>query len=214
MPVGLSDPRTIEITNGGTSAETVTSVAPPAAPFTATGLPTPSTVINPGQSITVQVTFAPQRAGAAVGFLTVSGNSGTSATVDLSGTGLAAVRRFRASPTAVNFGSVRPGHRARAVIDIANAGNQAATVVSVAPLHVPFRASYTVARGLPVNPGEDLRIPVTFTPTRNGTFTGVYRLTWTDRFGAHTLDVSLTGAGARYHQRGLTGRGQVRPHGR
>ena len=71
------------------------------------------------------------------------------------------------------------------------------TVTSVAPLHAPFRAPYTVARGLPVNPGEDLRIPVTFTPTRSGTFTSVYRLTWTDRFGAHTLDVSLTGAGAR-----------------
>jgi hypothetical protein len=197
VPVGLSDPRTIEITNGGTSAEAVTSVAPPAAPFTATGLPAPGTIINPGQSVTVQVTFAPQRAGNAVGSLTVSGNSGTSATVDLSGTGLAAVSKFTASPTAVNFGSVRSGHRAREVIDVANTGNQPATVISVAPLHAPFRAPYTVARGLPVNPGEDLRIPVIFTPTRNGTVTGVYRLTWTDRFGPHTLDVSLTGAGAR-----------------
>jgi hypothetical protein len=197
VPVGLSDPRTIEITNGGTSAETVTSVAPPAAPFTATGLPAPGTIINPGQSITVLVTFAPQRAGAAVGSLTVSGNSGTSATVDLSGTGLAAVGRFTASPTAVNFGSVRLGHRTKTVIDIANTGNQPATVTSVAPLHAPFRAPYTVARGLPVNPGEDLRIPVTFTPARNGTFIGVYQLTWTDRFGPHTVDVSLTGTGAR-----------------
>ena len=76
-------------------------------------------------------------------------------------------------------------------------GSARATVTSVAPLHAPFRAPYTVARGLPINPGEDLRIPVTFTPARNGTFIGVYRLTWTDRFGPHTLDVSLTGTGAK-----------------
>lgn len=41
-----------------------------------------------------------------------------------------------------------------------------------------------------------LKIPVTFIPTRKGMFTGVYRLTWTDRLGTHTLAVPLTGTGA------------------
>jgi hypothetical protein len=196
VPVGTTVSRTVEITNGGTSAETVTSVAPPAAPFNAAGLPARGSIINPGESVTVQVAFAPRRAGAAAGSLTVSGDSGTSASVQLSGVGLPAVSKFIASPAAVNFGSVPRGHRAKAVIDIANTGNQPAIVSKVAPLHSPFGTPYNVARGLQVNAGEDLKIPVTFTPARNGTFIGVYRLTWSDRFGPHTLDVSLTGTGA------------------
>lgn len=194
VPVGIAEPRTVEITNGGTSPQTVSSVRPPAAPFTATGLPTPGTIINPGQSLTVQITFAPQQAGPAAGSLTVTGDSGTTATVDLSGTGVPPVSQFTASPAAVNIGPVHPGQTATATIHMANSGNQPVTVVNVAPLRSPFHAPYPVARRLVVNPGENLAIPVTFTPDTAGTFSSVYRLTWADRLGTHTLTVPLTGS--------------------
>jgi hypothetical protein len=173
----------------------VTSVTPPAGPFTATGMPARGTIINPGQSVTVEVTFAPKQAGLATGSLTISGSSGSSATVALSGTAVPAVSQFKASPSAINFGTVPMGHKVTAIIDIANTGNQPALVASVARLHLPFRALYSVAKDLPVNPGEDLKIRVAFTPTHAGTFHGVYRLTWTDPFGTHTLNVPLTGTG-------------------
>lgn len=193
VPVGTSELGAVDITNGGTTPQTVTSVTPPAGPFSASGLPAPGSVIKPGQSVTVQLTFAPQRAGAAVGSFAVRGDSGAIPTVVLSGTGVQPVSRFTASPRTVNFGAVPLGRRALATIDVANTGNQPAIVTGVAGLRSPFGARYTVARGLPLNPGEDLRIPVTFTPARPGTFTAVYRLTWTDRFGKHTLTVALAG---------------------
>jgi hypothetical protein len=114
VPVGVSVPETVEITNGGTSTQTVTSVTPPSGEFTASGPPASGTKIAPGQSVSIQVTFAPQRAGAATGSLKVTGDSGTSATVALSGTGVAAVSHFTASPAAVNFGSVALGKKVKA----------------------------------------------------------------------------------------------------
>ena len=197
VPVGTALPLTVDITNGGTSPEQVTSVIPPAAPFTAAGLPAPGTIINPGESLTVQVTFAPQQAGAATGSFTVAGDSGTIATVHLSGTGLVPVSQFTASPTAVNFGSVPLGRTTKATFDITNTGNLPATVTRIPALGAPFHAQYQVPEGLPVNRGYDLVITVTFTPARKGTFTSVYQFTWTDRFGSHTLDVPLTGTSTR-----------------
>jgi Abnormal spindle-like microcephaly-assoc'd, ASPM-SPD-2-Hydin/PQQ-like domain len=195
VPVGGTVPMTTDIVNGGTSPERVTSVRAPTGVFSATGLPAPGTIIHPGQSVVVQVTFAPHRAVSYAGSFTVTGRGGRAVTVDLSGTGLRAVSKFTASPRTVNFGSVRLGHRVTATIHVTNAGNQPSTMSGAARLVRPFRARYPVARGLPVNGGDDLTIPVTFTPRHDGTFTGTYRLTWTDRFGTHTLRVRLTGTG-------------------
>ncbi len=193
VPVGVAVTQETNIVNGGTSPQRVTSVRPPAGPFTATGLPEPGTVIKPGHSIAVQVTYAPAQAGPTTGSLTVNGTRGTSATVTLSGTGQPPVSRFTATPAAVNFGHVRAGHTARASIDITNAGNQPSTVIGTSRPGAPFRAVLSVPRRLPVNSGEDLKIPLTFTPDRAGTFTGAYTLTWADQFGTHTLNVALTG---------------------
>ena len=41
--------------------------------------------------------------------------------------------------------------------------------------------------------GPPVTLPVTFTPTRPGTFRAHYKLTWHDLKGTHTLDVVLTG---------------------
>ena len=58
-----------------------------------------------------------------------------------------------------------------------------------------FGAPLRVTNGLPVNGGYDLELPVTFHPTKPGGFKGVYTLRWTDRFGAHTLNVPISGTG-------------------
>lgn len=195
VPVGISVPLVADIVNGGAAPEAVTSVIAPARPFTATGLPKPGTVIQPGESIPVKITFAPKLAVPYASSFTVAGSSGFSATVSLSGTGLAAVSKFTAAPGSVNFGRVPLSHTVRAWIRIANAGNQSAMMSGSSPLAAPFGAPYPVARKLRVNAGDDLTIPVTFTPTRNGTVSGAYRLTWTDQTGAHTISVRLTGTG-------------------
>ena len=38
-----------------------------------------------------------------------------------------------------------------------------------------------------------MKIPFTFTPATQGTFTSAYHLTWTDATGAHLISVHITG---------------------
>src|SRR6202041_1356235 len=79
-------------------------------------------------------------------------------------------------------------------IDLANDGNTAATVVQ-AVLLGPFRAPYQVVAGLPVNGGDNLSIPVTFTPRKDGRVTGSYNFSWTDWFGTHAITIQVMGTG-------------------
>jgi hypothetical protein len=195
IPVGTQVPTTVDVTNDGTTTQTVTSVVPPSGAFTATGLPTRGTQLKPGQTVSVQVTFAPTQAGAASSSLSIAGSSGTAATIALSGTALAPVSKFTASQTTVNFGSIPRGKTGSATVTITNAGNVPATVSGTATSTAPFASTAKVAKNLPVNPSYDLKIPVTFTPGATGTFTGSYKLTWKDLFGTHTLTVHLKGTG-------------------
>ena len=193
VPVGVPLPHVVDIVNGGTSPQKVTTVGVPGQPFSARGLPKRGTVIQPGQAIPVEVVFRPTQAVASASSLTVAGGTGTSATVSLGGRGLAPVSKFKASPGSVNFGKVKVGQVVRVWVGITNVGNEPATMRGASRPTVPFGAPYSVTRGLPVNGDSDLRIPITFKPTRAGRFAGSYRLTWTDRLGTHTVNVPLSG---------------------
>jgi hypothetical protein len=195
VPAGLVVPMTADLTNGGTTATTITSVTVPGRPFQVTGLPAPGTVIGPGQSVSVQVSYAPAGAGSSRATISVRTSNGKLLRLPLTGHAKAPVSKIIAAPAAVRLGPVRVGSRVKAAIAITNAGNLPATVSVAAPPGSPFLAGYRVPRGLPVNPGYQLRIPVTFAPAAPGRATGVYRLTWTDLLGSHTLRVTLTGTG-------------------
>jgi len=193
VPAGTAVPQLADITNYGTTTDTVTSVSPPSGPFSAVGLPRVGTRIRPGTSIPVQVTFAPTAAGPASGSFTISGSSGPSTTVTLSGVGTGAVSQLTAARRVVNFGTIRAGQKATVYVHVTNSGNTPAIVTRTAPVPAPFAAPLRPERNLPLNPSNDLRIPVIFRPNRAGTFTAHYKLTWTDLRGTHTLDVVLTG---------------------
>jgi outer membrane protein assembly factor BamB len=195
VPVGVTETQVVIITNFGTTTQTVTSVIRPPRPFTASGLPAVGSKIRPGQTISVQVSYAPAGSGPATGSFTVAGSSGLDATVSLTGTGTAAVSQLTTSDPVVNFGNIPVGKRTGAYVRVSNAGNQVSTVAGTSTLPRPFAAPLSPARGLPFIPESDMAIPVTFTPTRKGPFTTHYRLTWTDPTGFHTLTVILTGAG-------------------
>ena len=144
VPAGIAVSQTAEITNGGTVPQTVTSVTGPSGPFTVSGLPGRGTLIEPGQAIVVQVTYAPRHAGPDASSLAITENGGTRVTVHLTGAARAAVSRVAAARGVVALGKVRVGSRARATIGIANTGNLPATVTAIAPLASPFAAVYRV----------------------------------------------------------------------
>jgi hypothetical protein len=197
VPVGISVPLTTTIVNTSTAPEKITSVTAPGGPYSYIGLPRPGTVLKPGQSLVVEVSFAPSQPGPRNGTLTIRASHGPTTQVQLSGTGLAGVTKFTASPSVVHFGSVRVGHTATVMIHVVNDGNEPSLMQRNARPGGPFGAPLRVTSGLPVNPSYDLVLPVSFHPTKTGAFTGTYTVKWTDRFGTHRLAVPITGTGVK-----------------
>jgi hypothetical protein len=193
VPIGGQKPEIVTISNLGTVTQTITSVTPPKAPFTASNLPTVGTKLTPGTSISVQVTYTPKSPGPATGSFTIAGSSGQKAVVTLSAIGTPAVSQLTASTSKVNFGTVPVGKKVTAFIQVSNTGNTATTLNGVGPVSGPFAAPLKPAVGLPFNPDGDLLLPVTFTPARKGKFTTHYKLDWSDVTGKHTVIVTITG---------------------
>jgi len=195
VPVGISIPQSIDITNGSTATETVRSVQPPSGPFSAVGLPAPGTKIRPGQSLDAQITFAPTRPGPVSDSFTISTDHGTSMIVTLSGVGAAPVSELTPSHRTLYYGPVPVGQTRTEMVHVTNTGNQPSTLSQGSLLGAPFHAEYRIPKNLPFNPGYDVTIPVRFAPTRTGTFTTHYTITWHDLLGTHHLTVALTGRG-------------------
>jgi Abnormal spindle-like microcephaly-assoc'd, ASPM-SPD-2-Hydin len=193
VAAGITVPQTVNITNYGTTTQTVTSVTPPSAPFSASNLPLVGQQIKPGSTVTVQVQFSPTAAGPASSQLTIAGSSGPPAVVSLAGTGVGAISQFTPTNPVVNFGTVPVGKKANATVFISNTGNTESTIQGAAPVATPFAATLSPNPQMPFNAESDLAIPVTFKPTKKGTFSSKYKLTWKDVNGTHTVSVTLTG---------------------
>ena len=191
---GLKPAQSVDITNWGAATETIQSATAPTGPFSAAGLPVPGTELGPGQSIVVTVTFGPAAAGTFSSSVVIHGSAG-SVTVGLTGKAAAGLSRMTPSARPVSFGSVPLGQQGTATLDITNAGNLPATISSASVLGAPFGTPAPVTAGLPLNPGYDLSIPLTFTPASTGAVSASYRFTWTDTLGTHTLSVPVTGTG-------------------
>jgi hypothetical protein len=90
VPVGSTGTLSLTLTSSGTAPVTVSSVALQGTGFSDSGATFPVT-LSPNQSVTLSVQFDPTVAGAASGKLTITSNSTTGATaqVSLSGTGTA-----------------------------------------------------------------------------------------------------------------------------
>ncbi len=190
----LATTQSVNITNDGTTAEKVSSVTAPAAPFHASGLPAAGATLNAGQSIVVSVSYAPATAGTSQSALVIRGSGGT-ATVTLTGTAAADTSQLTPSAQRVGFGSVPLGQQRTVTVDISNTGNLPAMITSASTLPAPFDAPSPVTAGLPVNPGYDFKVPLTFTPASTGRVATSYRLTWTDAVGAHSLVIPVAGTG-------------------
>jgi hypothetical protein len=195
VPVGVYVPIVDDLVNGGAKPVTVTSISGPAGPYRVSGLPKVGTVIKPGEALPLRLAFVPQHAGAASSSLTITASDGTSASVAMTGTGLRPVTKFTASPSVVHFGAVPVGHTATVMIHVVNDGNQPSVMGRSGLPGGAFGAPLRIPAGLPVNGDNSLVLPVVFHPAKTGAYHGTYKVTWTDRFGSHSLLVPITGTG-------------------
>ncbi len=188
VPAGTTARRQVVVTNAEPGAQTLTATGL-SAPFGVSGLP--SGQVQPGQSVTLTLTYSP-----------TSGTENDHATLTLPGTtvalsGTSAVDKSALTPVpaAIRFGSVHLGQQVTGTIDVANTGNLLATVTATAQPQIPFGVPDPVADGLSVGPGQDVQIPITFTPAGLGPASGDYVLTWHDVKGTHVLTVPVSGQG-------------------
>jgi len=194
IPEGTRPAKLVTITNDSTVSETISGTASPVAPFSAR-LPVAGRVLRPGQSVGVSVSFRSAATALSRSSFSISTSGGHRLSVKLKGDGIRAVSRLVARPATVGFGSVRLGTGATKTIVVTNTGNLVATVGSVAAPQSPFGAQALVPAGLPVVPGYQLRVPVTFSPSSTGTVSSRYLVHWRDATGRHTLTVLVSGTG-------------------
>ena len=195
VPLDINVWAETSIVNGSDTPLRVTAIKAPTGQYTVAGLPKPGTVIKPGQAIPVQAEFTPTQVGAVNSSFTITTNKGQSLAVPLSGTGLKPVTKFASVPAQVNFGSVQVGDTKKIWVDIINKGNQSALMSGGSTQGAPFHAQFSITRGLPVSSTNDLTVPILFTPRKAGPFHGLYKVTWRDVWGNHSLEVPISGTG-------------------
>ncbi|MGI5460591.1 choice-of-anchor D domain-containing protein [Streptomyces sp. CA-249302] len=192
VATGTSKTLGVSFTNTGTEAETVSASVPPGGPFSADGLPADGTVVEPQQSVTVQVTYTPTAAGDDSGTLSVTGQNGT-ATVDLTGTAVAGEARLTVTPTSTDFGQVKVGQSVTKTFDISNTGNIPLTITKAAPPAAPFHVTNPISEGQVLGPDDVVHQSVTFSPTSVSAVTGTYQLTSDDGRGPQNETLTATG---------------------
>jgi hypothetical protein len=197
VPTGGNQTFEVDITNTGTTAETITSITPPAAPFSISGLKT-GTVLQAGQDTVVLVTYTPSKAtGSDHGSFTIGDSTGHTVTVPLTGIAVPGSGILVSSQSQVNFGAVAVGSSDTDIVRITNTGNLPVTVTVFATPGKPFSTPVPIATGLTISPDDILTFPVVITPRAKGTVNGTYQIAGTFGNGQVvkiTVKVTATGS--------------------
>lgn len=189
---GSSSAKQIIVTNTGSAAVHISAITPSGSGFTVSGVTVPATV-NPSQTATLTVTFAPTSAGSATGGIAVTSDaSNPTLSLTLSGTGVATSGTLTANPTSLSFGSVTSGSNSSKQVVITNTGSADVHISDVSTSGSGFSVS-----GLSVpatlSASQSATLSVKFAPTTTGSLAGSLTIT-SDATGS-PLTVSLSGTG-------------------
>ena len=195
VTVNNSSPvRSVTVSNNSTGTITVNAVTI-SGPFTSTGNTIPTT-LNPGGSVTFDVTFKPSASGAASGSLMINSTAQDSPSlVALTGTGVStpALGNLTISPSSLSFGTepVSSSSPAQSIL-VSNNGTGSITVSSVG-----VSGPFAVAGGtspVTLNAGQSLTLNTTFAPNAAGAASG--SVTINSTAGNSPATVTLAGTGA------------------
>jgi hypothetical protein len=192
VAVGSSSSLSVVLTNTLPWSKAITGLMAVGAGMSVSG-PIMPTVVAPGKSMALKVTFAPQAAGLIAGRLFVNGPA---LSIPLSGTGTT-TGQLNVSPVGLNFGSVDVGSTGKQTVTLSAVGG-GVTVASAASSNSQFSmpgASFPLI----VNAGTSVQVDVAFAPTTSGTAAG--KLTFASNASNSQASESLTGTGValQYH---------------
>lgn len=192
QPTGTTNTLNVQVTNTGTTAETVRSSTSPAAPFTAAGLPAAGSSIAPGGSVVVSVTYAPTAAGNSTSSITITSTSGAMS-IPISGTAVSGQGMLTLSPPTLDFGSVPVGGSRTLSFNVTNTGNVPVTITLAKAPSGDFSTTTPLAEGLVLGPGAVAHQAVTFTPSSTRAETASYEIAGDAGQGA--MSENLVGSG-------------------
>lgn len=196
QPTGLASTQNLQVTNTGTTTETVGTTTAPSAPYSVTGLPAAGTAVAAGGSFVVSVTYTPTATGTNTGSITIGSTSADSTphtlTIPLDGNAVTGQGHLTITPWPVDFGAVALGSTTTRTFYLHNTGNIPVTITKAkAPI-----SDYTSASPLPegqvIGPDQKYAQTVTLTPTALGTDTGSYEVTADDGQGARFVPLTAS----------------------
>jgi hypothetical protein len=190
VAVGSTVSQSITVSNPGGSNLSVTQASVGAQGFTISGVSFPLTV-GAGQQTTFNLVFSPKAMGNVSGAVSVMSNVAV-ATVNVSGSGVAATSLLNASAANLNFGNVPIGSSDVLGVTLTNAGNSNVSISNVRISGVRFATS-GVSAGLILTPGQNATLSVTFAPIAVGGLTGSVTVA-TNATNSPTT-ISLSGSG-------------------
>jgi uncharacterized repeat protein (TIGR01451 family) len=193
--------RTVTLTNTGGSPLTISGLSITGSDFAFgadCGVAAGESVLDPGESCVVTVTFAPTATGARSGSLTFIDNAADSPqTVPLSGSGTSPPAPVASvSPSSIDFGNQLVGTTSSPrTVTLTNTGGSPLTIsgLFITGSDFAFGADCGVAAGVVLDPGQSCAVPVTFAPTATGARSG--SLTFIDNAADSPHTVALSGTG-------------------
>ncbi len=197
-----STTQTVTLSNSGTAALTITSVAvggTNGGDFSQTN--TCGTSLNAGANCVITVTFKPTATGTRSGTVTVTDNTGgitgSIQTATLTGTAVAPVASVTPSSLPAFAGTLVGSSSSPQIVTLSNTGSAALTITSVAIGGTNSGDfSQTNNCGTSVATGANCTVNVTFKPAATGSRTGTLTLTDNNNAVSGSAEtVSLTGTG-------------------
>lgn len=164
VQIGQSEAQFVVLTNNGQSSVTVSAASVSGAEFSVSALSLPVTLAA-GQSVTLNVAFAPNNTGWSAGKVTFTGNA-SSLQLALGGTG-ATSEPLSLSPSSLSFGQVSVGSSATLPVVMTNTRKWSETLKGVQTTG----AGYTVSGAsfpMTLGPGKSVTLNVTFTAQAAG----------------------------------------------
>jgi hypothetical protein len=149
--------------------------------------------LGPGQSVTVNVAFAPQWAGQTGGSVFITGPG---LSIPLTGTG-ATPGQLSANPSSLSFGSMQDGGTLTLMDSLTNTGASSVTISQAAASGAGFSIS-GLNVPLVLDPGASVTFSVLFTPQAPGSASGAVNVV--SDASDSKLNVALSGTGTAQGQ--------------
>jgi hypothetical protein len=197
VPLGTTNSQTVQLTNVGGVAVTISSISVAGKGFALHGITTPL-VLAGGKTANATVTFDPTVSGFVAGTVSVASNAtNKTLTMTVSGTGVADTRTIAAAPTSLSFGNENLGHSNTLPVTLRNTGNSSVTLSGATISGAGITTS--AVSGTLIAPGQTTTFNVTFAPKTAGAVAGSIKVTSNATNSPATISVGGDGIAPTTH---------------